>query len=144
MASLVSQSEAARQLRLVEAAMTSDQLEDLNAKAEQASAVIVDYLKRPFIEGPLVPTPIKRAAPKDWTDQVPPAFYPPSYGFGGLTPSVPPVPPDPWTPANVPTLVKAAILIVLTALYDGRTPEDALLSPAMTDILARMRDPALA
>jgi hypothetical protein len=155
MASLVSQAEAVRQLRLNEAAMTTDQLDDVNFKAEQASAIIVDYLKRPFIEGPLTAQPTKaraaKAAPppaatqEDWTDAVPPAFFPPGAGWDQPpAPSVPPVPPDPWTPANVPVLVKAAILIVLTSLYDGRTPEDALLSPQITGILERLRDPALA
>jgi hypothetical protein len=153
MASLVSQAEAVRQLRLNEAAMTTDQLDDVNFKAEQASAIIVDYLKRPFIEGPLVATPVKRAATaappvvaqEDWTDAVPPPFFPPGAGWDQPpAPSVPPVPPPAWTPNNVPVLVKAAILIVLTSLYDGRTPEDALLSPQITGILERLRDPALA
>jgi hypothetical protein len=154
MASLVSQTEALGQLRLVEAALTTDQLADVNSKAEQASAIVVDYLKRPFIEGPLTVNPLRRGAAaaspptpeQNWTDGVPPPWSPLWYGWygPGFAPSVPPVPPDPWTPANVPTLVKAAILVVLTALYDGRTPEDALLSQAVTDILWRNRDPALA
>ena len=59
--------------------MTTDQLADVNFKAEQASAIIVDYLKRPFIEGPLVATPQRApSAPPvvddRWTDQVPPAL----------------------------------------------------------------------
>ena len=33
-----------------------------------------------------------------------------------------------WTEDTCPPLVKAAIKIVLTSLYDGRTPDDALLS----------------
>jgi hypothetical protein len=148
MASLVSQDEAAGQLRLNVAALTAGQLADLNSKAEMASAIVVDYLKRPFIEGPLEVQPIRRAPPapveRIWTDQ--PGMNPwPGIGLGPPpAPSVPPVPPPPWTPNNVPTLVKAAILIVLTALYDGRSPEDALLSPAVCDILTRLRDPALA
>jgi hypothetical protein len=154
MASLVSQSEAVAQLRLNEAAMTTAQLADVMLKAEQASAIVADYCKRPFIEGPLTPTPVQRAKPAAneedpenfmWTDAVPPAFWP-GIWWGGypVAPSVPPAPPDPWTPANVPTLVKACILMMLTGLYDGRTPEDVLLSPSITDILHRMRDPALA
>jgi hypothetical protein len=154
MVALVSQSEAARQLRLVEAALSPDQLTDLMFKAEQASAIVVDYLKRPFIEGPLVPQPVPvqqsatsgEAPEQEWTDIVPPSPIPPWWwGWSPpLTPSVPPVPPAPWTPANVPILVKAAILTVLTSLYDGRTPDDALLSPQITAILERLRDPALA
>ena len=148
MASLVSQTEAVRQLRLNEAALSPDELADVNFKAEQASAIIVDYLKRPFIEGPLVATPVAPppvAEVEDWTDAVPPAGFPPDAGWSApLAPSVPPIPPNPWTPNNVPILVKSMILVVLTALYDGRTPEDVLLSPAVTDVLTRYRDPALA
>ena len=125
--------------------VTSDQLADVNFKAEQASAIIVDYLKRPFIEGPLTPSQNREAEPRDWTDQVPPAFYPPSLDWDcPLTPSVPPTPPDPWTPANVPVMIKAMILIVLTSLYDGRTPDDGLLTPQITAVLERYRDPACA
>jgi hypothetical protein len=148
MASLVSQTEATAQLRLNEAALTPAQLNDVNFKAEQASAIVVDYLKRPFIEGPLTPQPLKTEPPtpdQEWTDTVPPPLWIGGIGYGPpLQPSVPPVPPDPWTPANVPILVKAAILTVLTALYDGRTPEDVLLSQPICDILTRLRDPALA
>ena len=155
MASLVSQAEALAQLRLNEAALTADQLADVNFKAEQASALICDYLKRPFIEGPIVAQPLARAPAqaelsdtiedRSWTDMVPPAGYPPYAGWSDpVAPSVPPVPPPAWVPANVPILVKGIILIVLTSLYDGRTPEDALLSPQVTAALERLRDPALA
>ena len=60
MASLVSQDEALRQLRMVEAALTADQLADVNAKAEQASAIVCNYLKRPFTEGDLQVNPLSR------------------------------------------------------------------------------------
>jgi hypothetical protein len=143
-ASLVSQDEALRQLRLVEAALTPDQIADVNFKAEQASAIISDYCKVPFIDGPL-PPPTRRAppAPLDF-DDLPPAVVPPWDWDHPVAPSVPPIPPEPWTPATVPVLAKAAILVVLTSLYDGRTPEDALLSDQVTGILWRLRDPALA
>jgi len=127
MVALVSQAEAMAQLRLNEAAMNAEQIADVMFKAEQASAIIVDYLKRPFIEGPVTPSPPPPVARDD-----PPA------------PSVPPEPPAAWTPATTPILVKGIILVVLTALYDGRTPEDALLSPNVTAVLERYRDPALA
>ena len=88
-----------------------------------ASAIIVDYLKRPFIEGPVVATPLAAKRPPanevedpetlTWTDEVPPAFWPGEIGQP-VAPSVPPVPPNPWTPATVPIMVKACILIVLT------------------------------
>jgi hypothetical protein len=117
MVALVTQAEAAAQLRVVEAAASAATLADIMFKADQASAIVVDYLKRPFDDGP----------------RLNPLIYLPT------DPAL-----EPWTQATVPTLVKAAILIVLTALYDGRTPEDALLSPAITAILARYRDPALA
>jgi hypothetical protein len=148
MASLVTQAQALAQLRLIEAALTPDQLADVNFKAEQASALICDYLKVPFIEGPITPEPTtltdaRQAGTLGW-DDFPPMVIPPWLWDRPLTPSVPPIPPDPWTPANVPTLVKGVILIVLTSLYDGRTPEDALLSQPVVDALARLRDPALA
>ena len=138
MVALVSQSEALAQLRLVEAALTTDQLADVNFKAEQASAIIVDYLKRPFIEGPVVATPTESEPP------VPPPFSP-LYGWNDpVAPSVPPEPPPAWTPATVPIQIKGIILIVLTSLYDGRTPDDGLLTPTITAALERFRDPALA
>jgi len=125
MTALVSQAEAVAQLRLNEAALTAAQLADVMFKADQASAIIVDYLKRPFIEG----------------DEVPPAGVIRTSDF---EPSVPPALAEPWTPETVPVLVKAAILIVLTSLYDGRTGDDPLLSDQLTGILHRLRDPALA
>jgi hypothetical protein len=141
MVALVSQDEALRQLRLVEAGLTADQLADVLAKADQASAIVSDYLKVPFTEGPTPPSQQRRRSARD-SD---------SGWWGGgwwgdwtLPPVVPPTPPDPFTPANVPTVVKAAILVVLTALYDGRTPEDILLSDPIAAILWRRRDPALA
>ena len=140
MVSLVSQDEALRQMRMVEAGATADQLADLNAKAEMASAIVCDYLKRPFIEGDVQINPLRRRraardaatdADDDGLDLDPPSAWPAT-------------PLEPWTPGTVPVLVKAAILIVLTALYDGRTPGDVLLSPAVNDILIRLRDPAIA
>src|SRR5438128_1816894 len=141
MASLVSQAEAMAQLRLNELALTQPQIDDVMFKAEQASAIIVDYLKRPFIEGPITPQPVAAATPKDWSDMVPPAGWPGGIGWGDpVAPSVPPIPPPAWTPANVPVLVKGVILVVLTSLYDGRTPDDGLLTPAITAVLERYRD----
>jgi len=126
MASLVTQDEALRQLRLSAAAISSEELLDVMFKAEQASAIIVDYLKRPFDDtsSPAATTLVVRAAPR--ADETVPE------------------PVVPWTEATCPTHVKAVILIVLTALYDGRTPDDELLSNAVTSILWRSRDPALA
>jgi hypothetical protein len=145
MASLISQADALQQLRLVEAALTPDQLADVNAKAEQASAIVSDYLKVPFIEGPLSVQPISRRAPVQTDDQPPLSpLWPIFPWYGPPTPVEPPTPPPPFTQNNLPTVVKAAMLIVLTALYDGRTPADILLSVPITDILARRRDPALA
>lgn len=131
MVALVSQAEAVAQLRLVEAALTPAQLADVMFKADQASAIVVDYLKRPFIESPAVNPLTSRPV-------VNPLIA------DGLEPSVPPIPPEPWTPASTPVLAKAAILVILTSLYDGRTPDDGLLTPAITSILERLRDPALA
>lgn len=209
MASLISQDDALRQLRLIEAALTPDQLADVNAKMDQASAIVADYLKYPFTEGPYVPPaggsrrPMRRrASPAAMARQAmataapaPPAAIAPvpppassgwpiprddSGGFapipsagpnwlegdqppvigenvwlggagwswsgwwGPPDPVVPPPPPPPFTIDTVPTIVKAAILLVLTSLYDGRTPDDSLLSATVVDLLDRQRDPALA
>lgn len=119
MVALVTQEEVVRQLRLNPAALSAPDLADVMFKADQASAIVVDYLKRPFDDGPAVQPLI---------------YYPP-----GTEPA-----PPPWNETTTPTLVKAAILIVLTSLYDGRTPDDALLSEPVTAILHRYRDPALA
>jgi len=114
MVALVTQTECAQQLRVNIAGLSSEAVDDLMFKADQASAIVVDYLKRPFDDAPAVD----------------PRIYPP-----GSTA---------WTEATTPTLVKAAILIILTALYDGRTPTDELLSEPVKGILHRYRDPALA
>jgi hypothetical protein len=144
MASLVSQDDALAQLRLVEAALTPAQLQDVNNKAEQASYIIVDYLKRSFIDGPLTINPF-RAAPRDVSDVTDPGTGNGWWGWSDPPPPVvPPTPAPPWTQTSCPSLVKAAILIVLTSLYDGRTPDDTLLSDSLTGILTRFRDPALA
>ena len=144
MVALVSQAEALAQLRLIEAALTADQLADVNFKAEQASAIIVDYLKRPFIEGPVVATPVRARAAPSATDDLPPPVEPPRSWDEPPEPSVPPIPPPAWTPATVPIQIKGIILVVLTSLYDGRTPDDPLLSPTVCAALERYRDPALA
>jgi hypothetical protein len=113
MVALVTQDEVVAQLNL-SGGLASDRLADAMFKADQASAIVVDYLKRPFDDGPAID----------------PRIYPP----GSVA----------WTEATVPTLVKSAILIVLTSLYDGRTPDDPLISPDIERILWRYRDPALA
>jgi hypothetical protein len=130
MTALVTQAEALQQLRISTTGATADQIADVMSKADQASAVIADYCKRQIADDPLPPSP--PAARDGWTgDLDPPTPWPA-------------VPLDAWTPNTVPVLAKAAILMVLTALYDGRTPEDVLLSPSITGILWRIRDPAIA
>lgn len=47
-----------------------------------------------------------------------------------------------WTDADAPPLIKAAVLIVLSVLFD-RPGEDPL-TPGVKNILHRYRDPALA
>jgi len=47
-----------------------------------------------------------------------------------------------WDATTAPPLIKAAVLLVLGALYDR--PNENPLSPGVTAILARYRDPALA
>lgn len=114
MALLVTQAEALRQLRLVAATVSAEELADVMFKATQASDIVLDYLKRPDAD---------QARPED---------------------PLPDPAPLPWTEATAPNVVKSAVLSILTALYDGRTPLDELLSPQLCAILHRFRDPALA
>ena len=115
MVALVTQAEALQQLRLQAAELSAEELADVMFKADQASAVICSYLKVPFDDGPAIN----------------PLIFPPQVGPF-------------WTETTCPTLVKSAILAVLTPIYDGRTPEDELLSTSVKDILHRLRDPSLA
>ena len=133
MAALVTQEEAMRQLRLQIATTSTDDLADVMFKAEQASAIIVNYLKRP---DPVVNPLTYPGAPTPYAPTESPA--------GVMPPAPPAASATPWTEDTCPPLVKAAILIALTSLYDGRTPDDALLSGPIIGILERMRDPALA
>jgi hypothetical protein len=127
MAALVTQEEALNQLRLQVATTSAEELTDVMAKAEQASAIITDYLK---VNPPL--------------DPLAPSVFAPTESPLGPMPAAPYVMATPWDDTTCPPLVKAAILVVLTALYDGRTPNDELLSGPITAILARQRTPALA
>ena len=47
-----------------------------------------------------------------------------------------------WTDADCPPLVKAAIKLVLTNLYDDRSGDP--LTPGVKNVLRRHRDPTLA
>jgi hypothetical protein len=47
-----------------------------------------------------------------------------------------------WTDEDAPPLIRAAVLIVLTMLFDK--PEEDPLSPGVKSILHRYRDPAIA
>lgn len=99
MAALITKDQAKQQLRID----FDDQDDDLEMKMEQASAIIVDYLKK--------------------------------LDHG-------------WTTLTVPPPVQAAILLVLTALWDDRTGEGDgdYLAPdgPVARLLMRFRDPALA
>lgn len=53
-----------------------------------------------------------------------------------------PFPPDSPTPEVEPH-VRSAILITLTGLFDGRTPDDILLSKPIVDVLMRTRMPVM-
>jgi hypothetical protein len=96
---LITLEQAKQQLRID----YDDQDADLIMKMEQASAIIVDYLKKP------------------------------DHG---------------WTAETVPPPVQAAILLVLTALWDDRdgSGDSDYLAPggAVARLLARTRDPAFA
>lgn len=131
MTALVTQLEALRQLRLNATTTSPDEIADVMFKADQASAIVVDYLKRPFAEVGPVPDPLT------------PSPYAPTASPAGVMPAAPYTPP-PWDATTTPVLVKGVILVLLTSLYDGRTPDDALLSENMMAVLHRYRDPALA
>lgn len=99
MAALITKEQAKQQLRID----YNDQDADLEMKMEQASDIIIDYLKKP------------------------------DHG---------------WTNQTVPKPVQAAILLVLTALWDDRTGsgDGDYLAPngPVARLLVRFRDPALA
>jgi hypothetical protein len=132
MAALVSQEQAIRQLRLNAAALSAEELADVMFKADQASAIVVDYLKRPFLEDGQTP-PVQRRGLRLVVTAPPQPLA-----------TDPTTPPEPWTETTTPTVIKAVILTLLTTLYDGRTPEDELLSEPMKAVLHRFRDPAMA
>jgi hypothetical protein len=99
MATLITIEQAKQQLRID----FDDQNADLQMKMEQASDIIVDYLKKP------------------------------DHG---------------WNTETVPKTVQAAILLVLTALFDDRdgSGEGDYITPngPVARLLARHRDPAIA
>ncbi|HZH10551.1 MAG TPA: head-tail connector protein [Microvirga sp.] len=99
MAALITKDQAKQQLRID----FDDQDADLEMKIEQASEIVIDYLKRP------------------------------DHG---------------WTETTVPKPVQAAILLVLTALWDDRDGhgDGDYLAPdgPVARLLTRFRDPALA
>jgi len=96
---LITIEQAKQQLRID----FDDQNADLQMKIEQASDIVVDYLKKP------------------------------DHG---------------WTETTVPKSVQAAILLVLTALWDDRNGDGGgdYLGPdgPVARLLARFRDPAIA
>jgi hypothetical protein len=130
MAALVTQEEAFRQLRLTATTTSTEEMADVMFKAEQASAIVVDYLKRPWPEV----TPLEAGRPSP--------YAPTQSPVGPM--AEPPYAPIPWTEVSCPVLVKGVILVILTALYDGRSPQDELLSGPVVAVLERYRDPALA
>lgn len=95
---LVSIDAARRQLNLTEDDMAdADIAANVADKAEDATAIVIDYLKQPD---------------------------------------------NGWTVETVPFVVRAAILLVLGALYEGREGGDPI-SDAVRSLLQRLRDPAL-
>jgi hypothetical protein len=148
---LVSQDEAIRQLRLSAAAISPEELADVLFKAEQASDIVVDYLKAPgaanyITDNPMV-NPLAGARDGGGGDWWGGGWYGPGWGGYGPPQGPPPplrVPQSPWDETSAPVMIKGIVLMLLTALYDGRTPGDALLSDQMCAVLARYRDPALA
>ena len=99
MAALVTIDQARRHLRLTESDMEdADVATDVADKAEEATDIVIDYIKQPDHE---------------------------------------------WTTETVPWRVKAAILLVLGAIFHDREGGDPI-SDAVKSLLHRMRDPALA
>jgi hypothetical protein len=140
---LVTQTEALRQLRLNATTISSDELADALAKAEQASDIVCDYIKRNGDLVALVINPLDIGDDDDDDFTIPPT--PPPLNTNGTGLTTPPLGYGiiPWTDVTCPPLIKGAILIILTSLYDGRTPNDELLSGPVTSMLWRYRDPAL-
>jgi hypothetical protein len=152
---LVTQDQALRQLRLSSAAISTDELADVMFKAEQASDIVVDYIKAPgaanyVTDNPMV-NPLDDSGDVggggDWWG----GGWAPGVGWGGdfgPPPMIPPpplrVPQSPWDSTSAPVMIQGVVLTILTALYDGRTPGDELLSDQMCRVLERYRDPALA
>lgn len=96
MTALVTLAEAKAQLRIDH----DDDDPQVQSKAADATAIVVDYLKRP------------------------------DHG---------------WTDATAPRQAKAAILIVLTRIYDDRSSADLdPLDERVRRLLERLRDPAFA
>lgn len=54
------------------------------------------------------------------------------------------MPDNEWTAQDAPSNLQAAILLVLSGLYDGRDTGTEVLSPSVKALLHRLRDPALA
>lgn len=111
MVALVTQAQAAAHLRQdipgsgsADEAGDAEMLADLDLKIEQASEIVIDYLKR---------------SESSWED-----------------------------PDTVPKPIQAAVLLVLTALWDDRegTGDGDYILPggAVARLLVRFRDPALA
>lgn len=107
--------EAAKRHLRIEPENTDDD-EDLKVKIEEASAIVIDYIKAPDRE--------RRT------------------GEGA---------PESWTELTVPGVIRAAVELVLSKLFDDRNAGDednevamGYLTPAVTAILHRYRDPALA
>jgi hypothetical protein len=153
---LVTQDQALRQLRLSSVSISTDELADVMFKAEQASDIVVDYIKAPGaanyvtdnpMVNPLAGTRDDVGGGGDWWG----GGWLPDVGWGGdygPPPMIPPpplrVPQSPWDSTSAPVMIQGVVLILLTALYDGRTPSDGLLTDQMCAVLARYRDPALA
>jgi hypothetical protein len=116
---------------------------DLALKLFMAEAIIVDYLKIPPAINPLGPALRDSALPPDWTP------WPPT------DPPAPVTPPRGQIPEDDP-IVQAAILLELGELWRFRgddtdaqsAGQDARelgqLSPTITNLLRRYRDPAYA
>jgi hypothetical protein len=112
---LLTLDDAKRHLRLNPLAATPDEDDDLRMKVFHATALVLDYLARP--------------TDATWTAEM-----------------------ASWTTETVPRVVQAAVLVQLAELYRFRgddagttpTPEHGFLSPLVTALLHRYRDPTLA
>lgn len=170
MAGLVSIAAAKRHLRIE----TVDDEADIQLKVEQASAIVLDYLKprsiaietisvaNPTVITTSVPHSLTNGAPATITgttttptvngSQVvtvtgPTTFTVPVNVTVGQTAAAGSIGRSDWTASTVPGPIQSAVLLLLTHLYEHRGDDpatDEALWSAVERLVIRFRDPAFA